>query len=121
MIPTTAQVLARVRELLVTGARLHFWDGQPSIPLQFVEWIDGRGLLIAELGLLDQSGVHLIEAHSLSLDGDADLATAREFDLLTESGALVASIYPSTERPAPVGEGWAEFWAQEIRNAKGGE
>lgn len=119
----TDQLLARVRELIARGARLYQWDGQPSAPLQAIEWIEGKGLLYAELGAQDQSGVHLLEADQFVNDGSTVIEESTEFDLLTPGGDLIASIYPTSAADAPpeLGEAWSRFWAQEIQNAKGGE
>lgn len=119
---TTDQHLARIGQLIAAGARLYFWDGQPSIPLQAVAWIDGKGLLYAERGTVDQSGVHLQEAHQLTNDGSTVIEEATEFDLLTAGGDLIATILPERGDQAlpELPPSWARFWADEVENAKGG-
>lgn len=118
---TTDLHLARIGQLIAAGARLYFWDGQPSIPLQAVAWIPGKGLLYAERGTVDQSGVHLLEANHLTNDGSTVIEEATEFDLLTSGGDLIATIIHAREEALPeLPPAWARFWADEVANAKGG-
>lgn len=116
-------ILARVRALITRGASLYYWDGQPSVPLQAIEWIPGKGLLFAVQGAQDQSGVHLLEADEFTNEGSTVIEDSTEFDLLTPGGDLIASIYPTAAADAPgdLPESWGRFWAQEVENAKGGE
>ena len=114
------ELIARLGQLVFAGARLYYWDGQPSIALQAVEWIPGKGLLYAERGAIDQSGVHLVEAGDL-LDDSAGATLEGSVDLVTEGGDLIASVMKergvgplSTPDAA-----WQRFWAQEIANVKG--
>jgi hypothetical protein len=116
------QLLARLGQLVAAGARLYYWDGEPSIALQAVEWIPGQGLLYAERGAQDQSGIHLVEAADL-FDDSVGATLEGSIDLVTEGGDLIASVMVAREEvaPEPLGEAWLRFWAQEIQNVKGGE
>lgn len=116
------QLLARLGQIVAAGARLYYWDGEPSIALQAVEWIPGQGLLYAERGAIDQSGVHLVDVGDL-LDDTLAGSIEGSVDLVTEGGELIASVMRErgAEPIAPPTEAWSRFWAQEIANAKGGE
>lgn len=116
------QILARVGQLVAAGARLYFWDGKPSIALHAVEWIPGQGLLYAERGTIDQSGVHLMDAADL-VDDNVGASLEGSVDLVTAGGALIATIMRDlAAAPVPAPDAaWSRFWAQEIENVKGGE
>lgn len=116
------QLLARIGQLVAAGARLYYWDGQPSIALQAVEWIPGQGLLYAERDTVDQSGVHLVEADDL-IDDSPGAMLEGSVDLVTEGGDLIASVMRErgAEPIPPPGDAWSRFWAQEVANVKGGE
>lgn len=94
----------------------------PKIALGAAEWIEGRGLLFAELGAEHQGHVHLIEAARLALDGDM-------VDAYGADGSFVATVHAmSTEETGEAGlerwaqalqrEAWKRFWAAQVATAK---
>lgn len=90
----------------------------PKIALGAAEWIEGRGLLFAELGAEHQGHVHLIEAGRLDLDGDM-------VDAYGADGGLVATVHAMASAEAEKtniagwigatqGGAWRRFWADAV-------
>ncbi len=109
--------------LVQAGARLHLRDQPQAAALGAIAWIEGRGLLWAELGAEHQGHVHLLAVQSLEEDGpDAvDLYGAGEEFLGTilaeRLHRLNARAYNAWRERLKTSE-WAAFWAAEIDSAR---
>lgn len=108
----------RAAGLVVAGARLHLYGTGTVLALGAIEWIDGKGLLVAELGAEHQGQVHLIAATRLAEEGPGAVD-------LYAGEKLVGTIleYPGLDleawRERRAGEPWRAFWAAEIAAARG--
>jgi hypothetical protein len=96
------------------------------IALGAAQWIEGRGLLIAELGAEHQGHVHLIESQRMDWDGPGVM------DAYTLAGGLVATISPMSgseraeagleawlkriQSQSTAGDAWRRFWDSEVSN-----
>ncbi len=106
----------RAAGLVARGARLVFWDRREPIALGAIAWIEGRGLLIAELGCAHQGQVHLIPATTLAEDGP-------QVDLLEGTNLVgtidqVGDLDLTAWRELTTTEAWREFWQSEIDQAR---
>lgn len=84
-------LLQKLTAAIGRGAELHFYDGREAFAVGAAAWIDGRGLLVAELAAEHQGQVHLIAGTELTDDaGDLDFY---------DEGRLVASVLPLDPGP----------------------
>lgn len=117
----------QIQSLIRSGAWIQTYakgQPQPNIALGAAEWIDGHGLLFAEVGAEHQGHVHLIDAARLEMDGEEMV------DAYDSTGGLVATVHPMsrsehasagvsiwlerTTSPGAVGIAWRRFWAARI-------
>lgn len=117
----------QIQSLIDAGAWIQIYaNGQPepNIALGAAAWIDGHGLLFAEVGAEHQGHVHLIDAARLEMDGE------KMVDAYDSTGGLVATVHPMSRSehasagvsvwlkritsPGEVGIAWSDFWASQI-------
>lgn len=108
----------RAAGLVAKGARLHLYGTGTVLALGAIEWIDGKGLLVAELGAEHQGQVHLIAATRLEEDGPSAVDVYAGENLV---GTILW--YPGLKleawRERLASETWRAFWAAEIATARG--
>lgn len=115
--PPAVHVAPELASLVTFGAMLHFYDGSPAMPVGAAGWIEGRGLLIAELWAQHQGQVHLFSVTHLADDGpDLDLYAG---DILL--GSLISftadeiSTYDLARWKGTVAsDAWRRFWKSQI-------
>lgn len=109
--------------LIARGASFHDMRSGAAWRVGAAAWIDGQGLLCAEMGAQHQGHVHLIQAVTLEEDGpdaldvlDADQIQGRRIvgTLLVDNSIPSAGLAAWKEEQATAN--WTEFWAAEIQH-----
>lgn len=118
----------QIQSLIKSGAWIQIYvngQPQPNLALGAAAWIQGRGLLFAEIGAEHQGHVHRIDAACLEMDGETMV------DAYDSVGSLAATIHGmspeeiAANRPhdwltrirgeTATGRAWRRFWSESIK------